>query len=509
MTELREETSGLLDARGILALKALAAGIAAFVIWRLGWISDDGLITLRHALNFSHGWGPGFNSAESVQGYTSPLWFVLWLTIGALTDNWIYGIIIFGLFLTVMSLVLTLSLVKTATGVAAVTGAFVLSNAVMEYSTSGLENSLAFLSVTGLFLLLAKAEQVQSRVVATFAGLAFAALILTRFDLALIAFAAVLHLAWLLRRDLKRLAVFLSAASIPILIWFSWSQITYGSILPNTFAAKRNLEIPFGEIIDAGLTYLKFSVMQDPVTGVIVLAGVLIGLLLGTDSQRFWALGIILYLGYVVSNGGDFMAGRFLAVPVVVAILILASWGAERLARFERKFSWFAFEGVVIAVIGTGLVVGSMAFTENIYIERWRFLENDGIADERGFYVANAKYGTSGETVLPELQASTREWPHPNKNENFRRPNGVGVTCGGLGRAALFSGPRIHWIDSCGLTDRFLASIPFSPDDGWRVGHYVRDIPEGYVRAVEYDDPEYVVNLELRRDLEEIWSVIR
>lgn len=74
--------------------------IVAFTLIRVGWVADDALITLRHALNAANGLGFGFNVSENVQGYTHPLWFLLWLLIGGLSNHWIVAIVGLSLFLT-------------------------------------------------------------------------------------------------------------------------------------------------------------------------------------------------------------------------------------------------------------------------------------------------------------------------------------------------------------------------------------------------------------------------
>ena len=80
--------------------RVIAIGIVLAATVRLAWITDDALITLRTALNLTHGWGPGYNASESVQAYTHPLWFVLWLIVGSTTDAWILGILVLSLILT-------------------------------------------------------------------------------------------------------------------------------------------------------------------------------------------------------------------------------------------------------------------------------------------------------------------------------------------------------------------------------------------------------------------------
>ena len=82
----------LRDKKTLILVRFLAIVAVLVVGFRLAWISDDALITLRTALNITHGWGPGFNATESVQAYTHPLWFLLWVAIGVFTGQWVWGL---------------------------------------------------------------------------------------------------------------------------------------------------------------------------------------------------------------------------------------------------------------------------------------------------------------------------------------------------------------------------------------------------------------------------------
>jgi hypothetical protein len=102
---------------------------------------------------------------------------------------------------------------------------------------------------------------------------------------------------------------------------------------------------------------------------------------------------------------------------------------------------------------------------------------------------------------LVELQAVARHWP------SDVRTSRVIVQCGGLGARGILGGPSVHIIDPCGLTDPFLASIPYrSRDFEWRAGHFHREIPEGYIEAVAQRDANLLSDESLRGPLIEIWS---
>jgi arabinofuranosyltransferase len=45
-----------------------------------------------------------------------------------------------------------------------------------------------------------------------------------------------------------------------------------------------------------------------------------------------------------------------------------------------------------------------------------------------------------------------------------------------------FAGPLVHIIDPLGLGDPLMARLPVK--DNWRIGHFVREVPEGYTDTV-------------------------
>jgi len=53
-----------------------------------------------------------------------------------------------------------------------------------------------------------------------------------------------------------------------------------------------------------------------------------------------------------------------------------------------------------------------------------------------------------------------------------------------VGLLGFHAGPAVHIIDPMGLTDPLLARQPALPD--WRIGHFKRAIPEGYVPGLEH-----------------------
>jgi len=530
----------------VLAFRVLAVLATATVAFRIAWLSDDSLITLRTALNITHGWGPGFNATESVQAYTHPLWFLLWVTLGALTNQWIWGILLAGIALTTIAVGILVWRTASIAKIILLTGILILSNGFIEYSTSGLENPLAYVTLAIAFGLTVPESTSAGRwwLRPVLIGATFAAVFLTRFDLLLILvpIGLVLTLNW--RRTPMNGVIAGASFVTPIMIWFSWSWANYHVLLPNTYAAKRNVEIPQVELLAQGLRYLYISFENDPVTMLILAVGVVAGITFGAASVKAWTFGVVLYVAYIVSIGGDFMASRFLAVPVLMCAFIIAAvsfTGQEQqstpgteLGAQDRLLA----TGVSIVVLSFILLATSLAgktpvALANYQSERWQFGQNTNgsISDERGLYVSNGKSlkemidklslaytnpdiaplgdGSGLNRTLREINKAAQNWPY--NDGGFSLPSEVGAFCGGLGYLGIATGPITHLVDTCALTDRFLAQQPYKPAEpfAWRPGHLARNVPEGYLEAIAVGDPRRVSDAVLTFQLDQLWQEIR
>ena len=538
----------LQDKKILLAVRLLAIVSVLVVAFRLAWLSDDALITLRTALNITHGWGPGFNATESVQAYTHPLWFLLWVTIGVTTNQWVWGILLAGIFMTAAAVGILAWRTTSIARIILLTGMLIFSNGFIEYSTSGLENPLAYLSIAVGFALsvsILAGRESKWWVLPTLIGLTFAAVFLTRFDLIVLIAPAALVLIYSQRKSWRTIAVGAISFAVPVIIWFTWTWLTYKTLLPNTFAAKRNVEIPQLELAVQGFRYFYISFEHDPVIMITLSLGIIAGLIFGGLLLRAWTLGIVFYLLYVISIGGDFMASRFMAVPALVSALVLASISlrdnsAAQLTQPDSSASkdvWVAPGVSIVALtflaLGASLSGSTPTAMANPQAQRWEFEQNmnAGVADERGWYVESDKslkglldrlslayihpdivaltYGNGLDRSLREISKAAQNWPV--NDGGFTNPSEVGAYCGGLGFLGIATGPITHLVDMCALTDRFLAEKPYAPREpfAWRIGHLERQVPEGYLEAVATGDPSKLTDPALALELEQLWAEIR
>ena len=531
----------------LFAIRCLAMFAMACLMLRLAWISDDSLVTLRTALNFTHGWGAGFNAGENVQAYTHPLWFLIWSVTGTLTNHWILGILILSVAFSTAAAGFILWSARSGILVLMAAALLICSNAFMEYSTSGLENPLSYFFLGAVFVL-SKSGWDPGRQFTTkwsaLMGLTLAATALTRLDLLLILCLPLTALAWRMRRNLRSLAIAGAAFLAPLVLWGAWSWLTYSSLVPNTLAAKRNVQIPLTELLNQGFAYLLFSVRWDLGTAVALGIGVGMTLLWGGGRERLWLAGLGLYVAYVVSNGGDFMAGRFLAVPVYISVALTVSATRGNVNSknppvpqdndSSGRAKYAVASSLGIAVITSVLLVVLGRIPTSITIpagERWSYLDTDhsrGIADERGVWVGWAKRSVFDlATAIPvplatattlkdanvtaplaQLEFRAANWP---RNEGAgKRPLAAGVAGAVIGTLGVELGPAFHVVDTAGLADRFLAEQAYKADGyNWRIGHFLRAVPDGYLQAVRTGSPAFVRDVGERYRLVELWRKIR
>ena len=476
-------------------LAAVATLVFAAVLFRTAWISDDALITLRTVLNVTHGFGLRFNIAERVQTYTHPLWMLL-LTGGYAVIGNVY-VTTFAASIVCSLIVFWAAVTRAITPLQAIVAAAVLifSEAFVDFATSGLENPLLdvlLLIFTGVWLSDTPAPSARRL---TWLFTLTSLIYLTRPDGVLLVLPLLALAAWQ-TRNIRVVGAAAVIGSLPALAWTSFALLYYGFPFPNTAYAKLAMGIDHSELRAQGILYLLDSLDRDPISLTAIALGAVVAAFQRTTAARALAGGILIYLVYVVSIGGDFMSGRFIAVPVYAAVLLIA--------RFLTAPK---------AVWGTALAVLAIMGTTAAHFTLWsnsRYGDAapkpSGIVDERAVYFHDrslvlAKRGTFRDPDWPRARGGTG------------RINVVN-TCGLMGAAGIDFGPYIHLLDECALADPLLARLPavFNPE--WRTGHYRRMIPAGYPESLAASDNQlqdsglraYYEHLRLITRSDALWS---
>ena len=468
----------------------------AAVILRAAWLSDDAYITFRVVDNAAAGLGLTWNPAERVQGYTHPLWLLVLLAGRLVTGELYYTTIALSIALSLgAAWLLAFRLRAAPPAVALALLVLTLSRAFVDFATSGLENALSHMLLAAFLVvwfqnsdeLRVTSDEFRGRAVQPTTSdqrptttrhappatrhlllLSFLAalLALNRLDALLLVAPA---LGWALWRQRSARAVAAVALGfLPLALWTAFSLFYYGFPFPNTAYAKLATGIPSIELARQGGLYLLNSLRWDPLTLAVIVAAVLWAVAARRVAAIAVALGIVLYLLYVVRIGGDFMSGRFLTLPLLAAVgLLLAGPGrtiaTATVSTRQRAAAITAALILLLAAIGHAPVLLAGRPTGDA-------ARRDGdIADERAYYTTNT--GLFADRV-----------PHPwaEQGMELRRQGPAVVEHGNVGFLGYYAGPAVHIIDRNGLTDPLLARLPVRDPADWRIGHFRRDVPAGY-----------------------------
>lgn len=464
---------------------AAACAACFLILLSSAWAADDAYITFRVIDNFIHGYGLRWNIDERVQVYTHPLWMLLHIPLYAAFPSPVYETTVISAATGTLAVIF---LMKCAPGgrlarTVLVLLPLVLSKSFYDFISSGLEVPLELCLLGWFWCVFIRTPQ-KIALLFFIAGLA----LLTRLDALVLLLPPLL---WLLprlgwrAREAGRMLLGLS----PLALWCGFSLLYYGFVFPNTKYAKLNTGIPLREYIGQGAYYLVDFFSFDAFTW-LVIAGTLLYCAAqvarrvlaprsGDDAAQISTLiafSMALKLIYLVTIGGDFMAGRFLVPVFYLALLILTR---EFHARLTPRAAMIA-AAAMVAVAGLhGLLVPNRQKDDIQY--------HGGIADEREFYHDTQSVFLPG-TLIPR-----REIHELDRDDGLAvsslptTVNNVAATCC-IGVFGFYAGPQMTIIDWNALGDPLLARLPIPKGVGLRIGHFSRKIPPGYLYARQTGD---------------------
>jgi arabinofuranosyltransferase len=312
-------------------------------------------------------------------------------------------------------------------------------------------------------------------------------LLLCRHDLVtLCCMPALVVLAELFRTcGLRRTTLHTALALAPLALWSAFSLVYYGSVLPNTYYAKLHAGIAWWLLAQRGVLYMLASFRFDPMAAVVIGGGLCAAL--AADIRRTWPLvaGVACNLVYVVLVGGDFMAGRFLGYAYLWSAILLCLYGSAALARVSGAAGWARAHPRWIPAAAALCLVGYAAVSPHTPVNSPTTYSNTRIigdvADERGFYFREASLWR----FLQRPKGSL--FPVSRMSESGQRlalsPRDY-VPVLRIGAFGYWAGTAKTVLDPMALSDAFLARLPIPCDAPWRVGHYRRELPTGYLESV-------------------------
>jgi len=308
----------------------------------------------------------------------------------------------------------------------------------------------------------------------------------------------------------------LAIGLLPLAAWEIFSLVYYGFPLPNTAYAKLSTGIPSGELWAQGWRYFTHTLRFDPLTLVVILAALALPFavrrrvlhrppsrgqpagFIGDDARRAFAVvvGIALYLLYILKIGGDFMGGRFFTPPLFAAVMLGFVLGDGLMAGPPLAGRLRRTHAAAIVILLLGLIpvlgargVGAGGDGEDSSADSSP-IQASGIADERTFYAIEGRALFKPKTPPRKPRIFGRQ-----AGEELRARGDVLVLEGAVGMLGFYAGPQARIVDFFGLADPLLARLPalrFDPSaamhrpypSNWRIGHFLRAIPEGYLDFV-------------------------
>jgi len=452
-------------------LPLLVWHLFAYAVLRNAWLGDDSFVTWRALDNLLEGHGWTSDPPQRVQGFTSVLWPLVVAVPYALGADIYWAAMGASLVCSLGTAALLLrgrGEPRAAYAACAAVMWLTLSSAYVDYSTSGLENPLAHLLLAVFFSRLIARRQGEPVGVTPF--LLGALIGLTRHDHALLVLPALISLLL----EARRAAGTLGAARLagiglmPLALWLAFATVYYGFPFPNTAYAKLTTDIPSAVLAAQGLWYAMTSLQRDPLTLAAIALAIALGLRERSRTSLVVALGLALYVAYVVRVGGDFMAGRFFTAPLLVALVWLAAGPFVRCAARELVAA-----GAIAGVLGLWMA-SHLEPTEKLSCH----VPASGVVNERHCYFEH--------NALTQNLRGLKYRAHPYYQAGHElRASGMRVTQGLPGMTGFAAGPGVHLIDAYALTDPLLARLPFRPTGHWRIGHFPRAIPDGYAATLQ------------------------
>ena len=307
-------------------LKIFFALFFIYLVVIMAWLGDDAQLTFRQIWNFINGDGITYNIGERVQSFTHPLWFLVLSVISFFTRELYLTTIVVSVLLSISAVYIVLYVEfknnKSQQLIFSPIFFLLFSFAFMDYTSSGLENSLSYLLFSIVFLIFFRFNW---REHLTLIYVLLALFVLNRMDYVILFAPLALLLIFYSQNYKNFLRVILPGALI-LIAWFTFATIYFGSPFPNTYFAKLNAGYPTEEVLERGRRYF-LALRMDLVTAFILIFGFVFSLLSLNRILIALSLGqftvLCLYMEYrwrLYVRSFFFIIGLYIGLPVVRCI---------------------------------------------------------------------------------------------------------------------------------------------------------------------------------------------
>ena len=410
-----------------LLLALVPAIVYGVLVPAMSYVQDDAYITLSYARNVINGHGPVFNTGELVEGFTSPMWLVISSIAVHFSSDPITLLQVLGMLFAVAACTMVYRLTRFLLPdihaawrdvLAAASASWVAACSAFQFwSTSGMEVALFLVLVAGMLDAFLRDRH----------GMAWvmwgAVMLLTRPEAFLmVGMLSVFRLIDVVQRrdrtspwkQLMVLAAVVTALEL-------WRWLTYGALLPNTFAAKTSsLDVQVAD----GLAYawqFVSSVLGYGAVAALAIVGIA---RMQTRAMVEPAVVAVVWTLAVVLLGGDVLRHQRFLLPVALIIAPLMTVGAVRAmqALNAEHATRMLLATVAVAILAVYAVVAERsAITRTIYLEgelvsKMRstglFLRDVATKEQRTLTVAATTIGAlkwwSEQTVIDMLGLTDR-----------------------------------------------------------------------------------------------------
>ena len=490
-----------------IRLVALSVFLAAVVLY--SWNSDDAYHSYVMAKHLADGKGLVYSTGYRTTASTCPLLTLLQAGVFLFTDSAaICGLRLGRLFSGAAAWILFFRICTRPVMVFCSLGILISSRCFMSFTTSGLENSLLFFLGAVFFEVYFRRGEFKRRHL-FFLAVLMSLLAMSRTDsvLLFIPMAVWTYLGRTKVQFFQRVAIGL-AGLVPFIAWTGFSIVYYGFPFPNTYYAKLYTGIPLIDYVKSGLWYHFSSWLLDPM----LLFAPLFAFVLAVRSKNRESipvfLGFVLYSLYIVSIGGDFMAGRHLTMQFFLSTCLLASFfRTDGLCASENRnsnpgsiLSVHNLHAVSLALFSVGIIwtwcMAPLVISEVVNM-RFATSTRRSAVDERATYLSwigpHAKLYRGIPDYLFGVDSRFVCYSNLVHSIAIANSNGdKGYCADGSLRESLMSGYTV-WkcrdfdmflTDAIALPDPLLARLNVDASQLWRIGHAQRSIPVGYLESL-------------------------
>lgn len=462
------------------ALYLAGAVLYGVVFFKNAWVGDDAYILFRSLEQLLDGNGPRWNPHERVQVFTCPLWYGLLAVAGLFSRDHYLNSLLLSVVCNGLLLWNIARILPTVQNWLLAVVLLVFSQAYFDFTSSGLENPLAYCLLSFIVRFYVNRDNWPSTHASFGLAVTTGLLLITRHDLLLLVLPLLGHSLVLAQREYsQRHTLALGTVLLaPLLLWSVFSLLYYGFLFPNTAYAKLGALVTRTELLERGLVYFNTSIRRDLVSIALLLSGLGIGCLHSNRRLRWISAGIALHLAYVVWIGGDFMRGRFFSWDVLLCVIIVLFTPLPVQPAWRHWLNARTAPAALVLVLAT-LLWQPPVFTPISWGTR-PFAQPDsanGVTQERDFFfrfTSLKRYMEKHDALLLDHGWCQDSIEQKRLGLPVASANTMGFRGYCLGTGAIV-------VDLLGITDPLLARMPKNPAQrNWRPGHFQRLLPSGY-----------------------------